>query len=149
MVHPSGRLAAPAGCSPDPAAKTPDTGDVLLGWLTRLIAGLAIVAVLGIDAVTVGMATVSVQDQANTAAGAARDSYGNQHNVSVALKAAQASALESDSHNVISTTDFSISPTGAVTLHLHRTINTLVAHYLPIDGLKATSAVGSAQPVAG
>jgi hypothetical protein len=149
MVHPSGRRVSRPGCSHDLAVTSPDTGDVLLGWLTRLIVGLAIVAVLGIDAVTVGMATVSVQDQANTAAGAARDSYGNTHNLSQALKAAQTSALESDSHNVITTTDFSISPTGAVTLHLHRTINTLVAHYLPIDGLKATSAVGSAQPVAG
>ncbi|MDP9220379.1 MAG: hypothetical protein M3P23_07555 [Actinomycetota bacterium] len=150
MVHPSGGQAARPGSSFDVAATSDrDRGDVLLGWLTRVVAALAVVAVLGIDTVTVGMATVSSQDQANTAADAARDSYASHHDVNLAFKAAQSSALDSDATNVVPANDFTITSTGIVTLHLHRPIQTLVAHFLPIDGVKTATAVGSAEPSIG
>jgi hypothetical protein len=150
MVHPSGGRAARPGSSLDHAATSDlDRGDVLLGWLTRVIAALAVVAVLGIDTVTVGMATVSSQDQANTAADAARDSYADNHDINLAFKAAQTNALEADATNVVTANDFSITSTGVVTLHLHRPIHTLVAHFLPIDGVKTATAVGSAEPSTG
>jgi hypothetical protein len=150
MVHPSGGRAARPGSSLVHAATANlDRGDVLLGWLTRVIAGLAVVAVLGIDTITVGMATVSSQDQANTAADAARDSYASNHDINLAFKAAQTSALESDATNVVTSNDFTITSTGIVSLHLHRPIHTLVAHFLPIDGVKTATAVGSAEPSIG
>ena len=150
MVHPSGGRGARPGSSLELAATSHlDRGDVLLGWLTRVICALAVVAVLGIDTVTVGMATVSSQDQANTAADAARDDYASNHNIDLAFKAAQTSALESDATNVVTANDFTITSAGVVTLHLHRPIHTLVAHFLPIDGVKTATAVGSAEPSIG
>ncbi len=123
-----------------------ERGDIVTGWLTRVVLVLAVVGVIGFDGVTVGMASVSAQDQANTAAQVARDNFAQNHDVEQAYQAALASAHGSDVADVIRPADFSVTKDGDVTLHLSRQIHTVVAHYLPFAALKTAQADGSATP---
>jgi hypothetical protein len=123
-----------------------DRGDILLGWLTRVVLALAVVAVIGIDSVTVAMATVSIQDQANTAAAAGRDEYASHHDTQRAYRAALASAHEADPADVILPANFRVTPQGTVTVVVSRPIHTVFAHFLPMDKLKTATADGTAQP---
>lgn len=123
---------------------TRERGDIVLGWLTRLVVALAVVALLGFDAVQVGLANVQLQDQANDAATAARDAYAQHHDVTEALAAAQTSAHEANADDLVVKNSLSVQPDGAVSLQLTRPIHTAVAHYLPVDGFKTVSAGGSA-----
>jgi hypothetical protein len=121
-----------------------ERGDIVLGWLTRLVVGLAISAVLGFDVIQVGLADVQEQDQANDAATAARDSYAQHHDLRQALAAAQSSAHDANADNVVVPNSLSVQPSGAVSLQLTRPIHTVVAHYLPVDAFKSVSSGGSA-----
>jgi hypothetical protein len=123
-----------------------DRGDILLGWLAKLVIGLGVVALLGFDAVTVGLATVSVQDQAGTAAAAARDEYAMHHDPQRAYQAALATAKAANPADVIKPLDFTVTTTGVVKLTLQRPIHTVVAHYLPDDKFKVATAGGTAVP---
>lgn len=121
-----------------------DRGDIVMGWLTRLVVGLALVAVIGFDAVTVGMATVSTQDQANGAAVAARDAYAEHHDLQAALLAAQSKARTTNDSNIVVPGSLAVARDGSVTLRLERPIHTMVAHYLPIDQFKTATSDGTA-----
>jgi hypothetical protein len=123
-----------------------DRGDILLGWLAKLVLCLGVVALLGFDGVTVGLATVSVQDQAGTAAVAARDEYAVHHDVQRAYQAALDSAKASDPADVIKPLDFTVTTAGVVKLTMERPIHTVVAHYLPFDNVKVATAGGTAEP---
>jgi hypothetical protein len=121
-----------------------DRGDIVMGWLTKLVVVLAVVAVIGFDGVQVGLSTVQLQDQANDAATAARDSYSQHHDVNAALLAAQDSAKEANSQDVLVPGGFSVARDGSVTVQLTRPIHTVVAHYLPVDTFKTATSGGSA-----
>jgi hypothetical protein len=123
-----------------------DRGDIVMSWLTKLALALAVVALIGFDGVTVGLATVSVQDQANTAAGAARDEYAQNHDPQRAYRAALASAKASDPDDAIKPLDFTVTGAGVVKLTMTRQIHTVVAHFLPVDQFKVATAGGSAVP---
>jgi hypothetical protein len=123
-----------------------DRGDILLGWLTKVVLALGVIALLGFDAVTVGLASVSVQDQASNAAAAARDEYAMHHDPRRAYQAALDSAKTANSADMIQPVDFTVTSTGIVKLTLDRPIHTVVAHYLPVDKFKIATAVGTAEP---
>jgi hypothetical protein len=126
-----------------------DRGDIVLGWLTKLVVALGVVAVIGFDGVEVGLAKVQIQDQANEVAVAARDAYADHHDLNVALKAAETKALEDDPANVIVKGSLVVEPNGTVSLQLTRPIHTVLAHYLPAPSLRTASAGGSASPTVG
>ena len=121
-----------------------DRGDIVLGWLTRVVVVLAIVALLGFDGVQIGLSTVQVQDQANQAATAARDSYAQHHDVAAALQAAQQTAAENNTQNSVVKGSFAVKPDGSVSIELTRPIHTVVAHHLPVAGFKTATSGGSA-----
>jgi len=50
-----------------------DVGDIVVGWLVRVVASVAVVGVLLFDAVSIAAAKMSVTDQASMAARAASD----------------------------------------------------------------------------
>ena len=95
---------------------------------------------------TVGLATVSVQDQASNAAAAGRDEYAAHHDPQRAYQAALASAKAADPADTIKPLDFTVTSTGIVTLTVQRPIHTVVAHYLPVDKFKLATGVGTATP---
>jgi hypothetical protein len=117
-----------------------------MGWLTRLVVILALVAMIGYDGLQIGLAKVSIQDQASSAAQAGRDAWQTKHSVEVAYTAALASAHTDDAGNAIAPSNFVVSPTGVVTLTMTRPIHTLFAHYLPTDVTRTAQATASASP---
>jgi hypothetical protein len=70
-----------------------DAGDIILGWLTRIVIGLAITAVVGFDGLSIAVAHVSAMDDANSAAIAASTAWrADQGNATAIFQAAESSA---------------------------------------------------------
>jgi hypothetical protein len=68
----------------------PDHGDVILGWLMRVLITFSLVAAIGFDALSIGVAHVSARDDANTAAVAASEAWlSNGGNAQQTLAAAE------------------------------------------------------------
>jgi hypothetical protein len=123
-----------------------DRGDMVIGWLSRIVLVLAVIAVIGYDAIVAIQSNVTAADQATTAAQAAVTNYTTSKNVQAAYQAALQSAKESNPDNSISPSSFTVSTGGIVNLTVTRPIHTLVAHYLPISSAKTAVATGSASP---
>lgn len=102
-----------------------DRGDVVLGWLTRVIVLLVGFGLMGFDAVSIGTGHFRAEDHAQQAARAAAESY----HTGGDLQAAYVSALDevAISGDTIDPTGFSISPDGVVTLTLVHQSPTLLA----------------------
>ena len=103
-----------------------DSGSIVLGWLTKLIAILLLSGVVLFDFVSVGVARMSASDDANTAAQAASSEWVHSHNVQLAYNAA-VEAITSPAEHVL-VRGFTIEADGSVRLLLRRDVTTLVAH---------------------
>ena len=103
-----------------------DRGDIVLGWLTKLVVILSVFGVIAFDAISLGTAYFQVEDRASTAARAASDTHraGGHPDVQAAYDAALAEVVEHG--DTIDPQTFTVSPQGEVTLTLHRTAPTLV-----------------------
>ncbi|MFL6239049.1 MAG: hypothetical protein ACJ735_06115 [Actinomycetes bacterium] len=121
-----------------------ERGDVVLGWLTRVVVILALFALAAFDAIAVASARFSITDDANAAAEVANSTW-NQMNGNVQA-AYDAAAGYADQHNeTIVRGSFSVAPTGAVYLTLHGHATTLVMSHLgPLKKLVDTTGKGSA-----
>ena len=71
-----------------------DSGDIILGWLTKLVIGISLTGVVAFDGVSIGVAHVSTIDDANSAALAASHAWQDSHDVIRALQAAQDTAAQ-------------------------------------------------------
>jgi hypothetical protein len=100
-----------------------DRGSVVIGWLVKLVAVLALVSISAFDAISVGAARVSGADDADTAALAAADTWRDTHNINSALDAARAAT---GSNETVLSNGFSVDPDGTVHLVMHKTATTLV-----------------------
>jgi hypothetical protein len=103
-----------------------DRGDIVVGWLVRVVASVAVVGVLLFDAVSVGAAKMSVTDQAAQAARAASDSWLTRHDQQVAFDAAWKAATEANPANTVDTKTFRVERNGTVHLTVERTAPTVV-----------------------
>jgi hypothetical protein len=103
-----------------------DRGDIVVGWLVRVVASVAVVGVLLFDVVSVAAAKMSVTDQASTAARAASDDWLVHHDQQSAFDAAWTSATEANPTNSVDTQTFRVAPNGTVRLTVHRIAPTLV-----------------------
>jgi len=81
----------------------PDAGDVILSWLTRVVLVIAVTAVVGFDGLSIAVAHVSAQDDANSAAVAAATAW-------VSDKGALAPTLLAAQNSAVSPTTEAISP---------------------------------------
>ena len=101
-----------------------DRGDIVLGWLTKVVAVLAVLGILGFDAISLGAARFQAEDHAQHAARAAAESYRHSKDLQTAYDAAVTEVLEyGDS---IDPQTFSVAPDGTVTLTLLRVAPTMV-----------------------
>lgn len=115
-----------------------DRGDIILGWLTKLVLVLAVVGVIGFDAVSLVQAQFQASDRATTAASAAAADYATSKDLQKAYNAAFATTTDGDT---IETDTFSVGRDGVVTLRLHHRATTLVVEKIgPLR--KWTDAVG-------
>jgi hypothetical protein len=105
-----------------------DDGSIVLGWLTKLVVLFAVVGVLLFDGIAIAVNNVTAQDEANTAAQAAADSYKSTHDVQAAYSAAVAAAA--DDNEKVLPRSFVINPDGSVNLVLRRETRTLVLHHV-------------------
>lgn len=105
-------------------AGAPDRGDIVLGWLTRLVVVLGVVGVLGFDAVALGVGRLTAEDRAQQAARAAVQAWAQTPDVQAAYRAAVAEVDPVE--DSIPPGGFAMAPDGAVTLTLEHTSTTLV-----------------------
>lgn len=113
--------------SPLPTAER-DRGDIVLGWLTRLSAVLAVVGLALFEAISIGTTTASVADQGSYAAQEASATWDQTRNAQSAYEAALAAATEQNAENVVSTKGFAIDADGTVHLVISRDAKTLLLY---------------------
>ncbi len=124
-----------------------DRGDIVLGWLVRVVALLAVVGVMAFDVLSVGSSRLSVDDQATTAARAAADSWAASHDLQGAFDAAWRSATEADATNDVDAASFSVDAAGVAHVTLRREAPTFVMHLIPpLRRLAVVRAVGDSRP---
>ena len=127
-----------------------DRGDIVIGWLTKMAVVTALVGLVGYDALSVGVAKVSVADDATTAVQAAAYNWQlSRHNIEVAYRAAQ-DALPDPVNEQVEVGDFAIDPDGTVHLTVHKRARTLLlyrvhslAHYAEVSASAAGKSMGS------
>lgn len=106
-----------------------DRGDIVLGWLTKLVAGLAVLGLVGFDAIAMGATRFQAEDHAQTAARAAVSSWATDKDVQKAYDAALAEV--SDEGDTLDADAFTVAPDGAVTLRLRREVPTMLVAKVP------------------
>ncbi len=135
---------------PRPAPADPgrtDRGDVLLGWLVRLVVVLGVLAVVAFDLISIGSARLTAQDQAQAAARAAADSWAGAHDPQRAFDSAVESARAADPADRVDPAGFSIDATGHAHLTVSRTARTLVVRRVgPLRHLAAVSVAAVSGP---
>ena len=103
-----------------------ESGDVVLSWLTKVVASLAVLGLAGFDGISLVAARFSAADHAQTAATAAADNWAHSKNIQQAYNAAAAAIATTGDR--IETTTFTVTPDGAVHLTLHHQATTLLLH---------------------
>lgn len=117
---------------------TGERGDVVLGWLTRLTAVLAVLGVLGFDAVALGVGRLAAEDHAQQAARAAVRTWDQTPDLQRAYEAALAEVDPVE--DTIAPDSFAVSPDGDVTLTLTHTSATLIVERVgPVRSWATTS----------
>ena len=104
-------------------ASARDRGDIVLGWLTRLVVVLSVLGLVGFDGLSLAQSRFQASDRATTAASAASTSWTQTKNLQAAFNAAYATTQDGDT---IETKTFAVTPDGKVTLRLHHTATTLL-----------------------
>ncbi|MDT7548753.1 MAG: hypothetical protein QOE84_1147 [Actinomycetota bacterium] len=104
-----------------------DRGDVVLGWLSKLVVVLGLLGLVAFDGISLAQARFQAADHATTAASAAADDYKANHNLQKAYNAAFATVSGNDT---IETKTFQVATDGTVTLRLHHEATTLVLNHI-------------------
>lgn len=122
-----------------------DRGDVVLGWLTKVSVGLAVLGVLGYDGVSVLHTGFNAADAADHAAGNANDSWVAHKDVQAAYAAAQATA--SAGGGTVPKQSFAIEADGTVRLQVRETAPTFVLRHIGLlKHFAVVTSAGSARP---
>jgi type II secretory pathway pseudopilin PulG len=106
-----------------------DRGDIVLGWLTKLVAVLAVLGVVGFDVISMGSSRFQAEDHAQAAARAATETYRSAKDLQAAYDAALAEVVADG--DTIDPQTFTATPDGRITLTLHRTAPTVVVEKIP------------------
>jgi hypothetical protein len=104
-----------------------DRGDVVLGWLTKLVVILGLLGLVAFDGISLAQARFQAADHATTAASAAADDYKANHDLQKAYNAAFATVSGNDT---IETKSFQVATDGTVTLRLHHEATTLILNHI-------------------
>lgn len=127
-----------------------ERGDIVLGWLTKIVVVLAVLGVVAFDAISVGTTHMTLTDTAQHSADKASEVWQRTHDIQKAYDAAVAAAREDNALNEIPTDSFTADPDGTVHLEVRRQAATLVvAHIGPLHGWADQAVDGAARDVAG
>jgi Flp pilus assembly protein TadG len=117
--------------SPRRSVTSPERGDVLLGWLTKVVIVFAVIGVMAFDGVSLITARLSVQDQAELAARDASITWSTTQDVDQAYKSAVDAAVEANAANEVPATAFTVTRDGTVTMTVKRDAQTFVVRLIP------------------
>lgn len=112
-------------------ARGRDAGDIVVGWLVKLVVVLSVAGVLVFDGVSFGVAELAVTDTAVKAARAASDDLMAGRTPQQAFVTATDVAVTDHGFNEVPAEDFAVTRTGDVTVTVVRTTPTLVLHWIP------------------
>lgn len=122
-----------------------DSGSIVIGWLTKLAATIALFGLLAFDGIALATATFNATDHANTAASTAAEVYKSTRDLQAAYNAALLEVVE-DNETVEATT-FRVGPDGHVTLRLHREAATVWMQRIgPLKKFVDVKATGEGSP---
>ena len=115
------------------AARTPsgDAGDIVLGWLTRVVVALALLGLVAFDGISIVSSRISLEDVGDQAARSASDTWERTHDIQAALKSAQDTATEANAETTVVPTSLSVDPDGTAHLTVTKVALTVVAHHIP------------------
>src|SRR5436190_4907588 len=121
-----------------------ERGDIVLGWLTRVVVTLAVIALIAFDGIAIVTARLGVADDAQSAAEAANAAWNEHHgDAQVAYDAAAAYAEQHAEECPVK--DFSVGANGLVRLRLTGKATTLfVGHVGPMKKLAEIHGSGEA-----
>lgn len=105
-----------------------DRGDIVLGWLTRLVVIFGIAGVFLFDAISIGTTAMTLTDQGSYAAREASETWQRTGSLQQAYDTAAATATESNPANVVGTKTFTIDQDNTVHLTVSRTASTLLIY---------------------
>lgn len=105
-----------------------DTGQVQLGWMTRLVVVLGIVGVFGYDGFSILSTHIKGEDDAQNAAQAASTVWVQTHSIQATYQAAV--GYVAGRHETILTRGFSVDPDNTVHLLLRRRAPTVVIGHI-------------------
>jgi len=120
------RPASVRGASPAVAA---DRGDIVLGWLTKIVIVLGVAGLFLFDAISLGTTAMNLSDQGSYAAREASEAWQQTGNVQKAYDAAVATATEQNALNTVDPATFRIDEDNTVHLRISRTAATILLHY--------------------
>jgi hypothetical protein len=103
-----------------------DRGDIVLSWLSKIVAVLALFGIVFFDAISVGSTAMNVSDQASYAAREASERWQETRSVQEAYEHAVEAAIEQNPLNVVDPKSFRIDADNTVHLRVSRTATTLV-----------------------
>jgi hypothetical protein len=122
-----------------------DRGDIVLGWLTRLTVVLAVLGVLGFDAVALGVGRLQAEERAQEAARAAVRTWKDTSDVQRAYEAALAEVESVE--DTIDPSSFAVGSDGSVTLTVRHTSSTLLVEKVaPVRDWATSTATVTGRP---
>lgn len=122
-----------------------ERGDVIVGWLTRLVVLLALGGTVAFDTASVGAAHVTAPEDATEAARAGADAWETRHRVDDAYVAAVETV--DARHTRLPPEQFLVTASGEVTLVLESSASTLLLRHIgPLTSYSLVQAEGSARP---
>jgi Tfp pilus assembly protein PilV len=121
-----------------------DRGDIVLGWLSKLVVVLGLLGLVAFDGISLAQARFQAADRATTAASAAAEDFRTNHDLQKAYNAAFATVSGADT---IETKTFTVSTDGTVKLRLHHEATTLIVHRIgPLKKWTDAAETGEARP---
>ena len=130
------------------AARTDDRGGIVVGWLLKIVLVIAVVGLVAYDLVAIAYAKVTTSDDARYIALGASEAIVLQHADDAEAIAMARSRAESRGV-VLGKKDVVITPDRVVTVHVHRTADTLfvsrigpLQRYGTVDETYSTPALG-------
>lgn len=126
-----------------------DRGEIVSGWLVKLVGTLAVLGVVGFDAIACGMVHLRVQDAAAAGAMAGLHATEGRRNVQVAYDAAAAAVAQENPGYTVNPASVTFDPKGAVSITVSGTADTLVVHYVrPLRTYADATSTQTARPEA-
>lgn len=117
-----------SGCERGEPGSLTDRGDIVLGWLTKIVVVLGLAGLVLFDAISVGTTAMSLSDQGAYAAREASEVWQQTDSVQKAYDAAVAAATEQNPQTAVDPATFRIDQDNTVHLTVSRTATSILLY---------------------